>query len=120
MSWGFFVQHHEDQEQARRDSKFTYQLRNGSYYVGRDPPQDAEPLGIFYPRGATVGGSGQVNAMNFALPPDNDWDNIAEITGDESWRSANMRHYYQRLEDCQYRPPGTPSHGFDGYIDVSQ
>ncbi|ETS80812.1 hypothetical protein PFICI_08341 [Pestalotiopsis fici W106-1] len=116
MSWEFFVSHFQNDTQARRDSKFTYRLANGSYYYGLEPPADAEPLGIFYPRGATLGGSAQLNAMNFALPPDNDWEYIAELTGDESWRADNMRTYFTQVENCTYIPPGTEGHGFEGFI----
>lgn len=42
-SWSFFVSHFQNETQARRDDKFTYRLNNGSYYVGLDPPEDAEP-----------------------------------------------------------------------------
>lgn len=43
MSWQFFVSHFSNETQARRDNKYTYRLDNGSYYVGLDPPVDAEP-----------------------------------------------------------------------------
>ena len=75
-------------------------------------------LGILYPRGATVGGSAQLNAMNFALPPESDWNYITELTGDKSWSSDNMRRLFVELEDCTYAPEGTPGHGFDGFIGV--
>lgn len=74
--------------------------------------------GILYPRGATLGGSSQVNAMNFAWAPDNEWDYIADLTGDESWGHENMRRYLTELENCTYVPRGTPGHGFDGYLEV--
>lgn len=57
--------------------------------------------------------------MNFALPPDSDWDDIAELTGDETWNSENMRRYYIEVENCTYVPEGTAGHGFDGYVAVS-
>ncbi|CAM1506240.1 Fc.00g058810.m01.CDS01 [Cosmosporella sp. VM-42] len=116
MSWHFFVNHFRNETQARRDNKYTYRLNNGSYYVGLDPPNDAEPLGIYYPRGATVGGSAQVNAMNLALPPDEEWRRIAESTGDNSWQPEQMRRYFIELERNQYLPDGEPGHGYDGYI----
>lgn len=75
-------------------------------------------LGIYYPRGATVGGSSQVNAMNLALPPDNDWRFIAELTGDNSWQPSQMRKYFVELERNGYLPPGMPGHGYNGYIEV--
>ncbi|RFU75444.1 glucose-methanol-choline oxidoreductase [Trichoderma arundinaceum] len=120
ISWHFWVNHFQNETQARRDNKYTYRLTNGSYYVGLDPPKDAEPLGIYYPRGATVGGSSQVNAMNMALPPDNDWLHIAELTGDRSWRPENMRKYFEELERNEYLDSVQPGHGYRGYVSTSQ
>ncbi|KAK5994035.1 L-sorbose 1-dehydrogenase-like protein [Cladobotryum mycophilum] len=120
MAWSFFVNHFQDQSQARRDNKYTYRLTNGSYYVGLDPPVGAEPLGILYPRGATVGGSSQLNAMNFALPPDNDWRHIANLTGDQSWAPENMRKLFVEVEKNGYLPGGhQPGHGYDGFISTN-
>ncbi|KAF2875129.1 hypothetical protein BDV95DRAFT_486246 [Massariosphaeria phaeospora] len=118
-SWQFYVEHFQNETQARRDSKYAYLRTNGSYYVGLDPPAGARPLGILYPRGATLGGSSQVNAMNFAWAPDNEWDYIAELTGDESWGHEHMRRHLMDLENCTYVPRGTPGHGFDGYLQSS-
>ncbi|KAL2860086.1 hypothetical protein BJX68DRAFT_261056 [Aspergillus pseudodeflectus] len=118
-SWQFFVEHYQNETQARRDPKYTYTLSNGSYWYGLDPPADAVPEGIYYPRGATLGGSAQVNAMNFIWAPDNEWDYIAELTGDESWRHEEMRRHFMALENCTYVPRGAPGHGFDGYIESS-
>ncbi|KAI1069362.1 hypothetical protein LB507_008736 [Fusarium sp. FIESC RH6] len=115
-SWQFFVQHYEDFEAARRDPKYTYIQTNGSYYVGLDPPEGAKPAGLYYPRGSTLGGSAQVNAMNFAWSPDNEWDYIANITGDKSWGHEHMRRHLMNLENCTYVPEGSPGHGFDGYL----
>lgn len=75
-------------------------------------------LGIYYPRGSTVGGSVQVNAMNIALPPEKDWAYIAELTGDESWAPEAIRQHWIDLERSVFFPPGTPGHGFDGYVSV--
>jgi choline dehydrogenase len=74
--------------------------------------------GILYPRGATLGGSAQVNAMNFAWAPDNEWDYIANLTGDETWGHENMRQHLIDLENCTYVPQGTSGHGYDGYLEV--
>lgn len=57
--------------------------------------------------------------MNFAWAPDNEWDYIAELTGDESWGHEHMRRHLINLENCTYVPLGTPGHGYDGYIEVS-
>jgi choline dehydrogenase len=113
MAWDFFVRHYTDAAQQGRDSKFT---------AWRD--------GVLYPRAATLGGCTAHNAMILLCPNNNDWDEIARITGDEAWRAGNMRRYFQRLEDCRYRSfqrvlqrllGWNPSrHGFDGWLEVNQ
>jgi hypothetical protein len=86
MRWDFFVKHYSDPEQQRRDNKFTYQLPNGTFYVGLDPPKNAKPLGIYYPRTGSLGGCATHNAEVSVLPSNSDWQYIADITGDRSWR----------------------------------
>ena len=85
LRWDFFVHHYADEAQQRRDSK-------------------AGPEGVLYPRAATLGGCTAHNAMIFVTPNDSDWDGIAALTGDNSWRAANMRRYLRRVENCGYRP----------------
>jgi choline dehydrogenase-like flavoprotein len=87
MSWQFFVRHYAGRRQQERDEK---------YVVARD--------GVFYPRAATVGGCTAHNAMITVYPHAEDWDGIAALTGDQSWAAANMRAYFERLEDCGYWP----------------
>ncbi|GJC87190.1 oxygen-dependent choline dehydrogenase [Colletotrichum liriopes] len=110
-SWQFFVEHYQNETQARRDPKYTYIQSNGSYYHGLNP--------LKMQCRATLGGSAQVNAMNFAWAPDNEWDYIANLTGDESWSHQHLRRHLMDLENCTYVPRGTPGHGFDGYIESS-
>lgn len=43
MSWSFFVDHYANETQARRDSKYTYRLPNGTLYYGLEPEDGAEP-----------------------------------------------------------------------------
>jgi choline dehydrogenase-like flavoprotein len=64
--------------------------------------------------------------MIMVYPHNTDWDGIADLTGDSSWRAVNMRKYFERLEDCRHRPPYrwlyewlgvNPSrHGFGGWL----
>jgi choline dehydrogenase len=53
--------------------------------------------GLYYPRGTSIGGSTTVNAMIALYPDNSDWDHIAELTGDSSWNSVDMRKYFDRL-----------------------
>lgn len=105
LRWDFFVKHYSNQQQQSRDSKF-----------------NSEHKGILYPRAGTLGGCTAHNAMITVYPHNSDWDKIAEITGDASWNSDNMRKYFERLERCNYldrpiNPNDNPTrHGFDGWL----
>ncbi|KAM0226721.1 hypothetical protein ACHAPO_012125 [Fusarium lateritium] len=118
--WDFFVT--RDTPEFESEFEFmTWRQENGEFYVGRDPPEGAERLGIYYPRAGTLGGCAMHNAATLSLPADVDWNDVAEITGDNSWMSTNMRQYLVNLERCNYLQNGSdPSHGFTGYIDTSQ
>ena len=91
LSWNFFVRHYDDDAQQANDPKY---LRE---WQGR--PVD----GVFYPRAGTLGGCTAHNALITIYPHNADWDAIADLTGDASWRAANMRRYFVRLEDCRHR-----------------
>src|SRR5262249_7664348 len=74
LSWAFFVKHYGDPVQQARDSKLVY-----------EDPAKTIPKGILYPRGSTLGGSTAHDAMVWVYPHDDDWEDIAETTGDPSW-----------------------------------
>ena len=57
--------------------------------------------------------------MNFAWAPDNEWDYIANLTGDKTWGHEYMRKHLIELKNYTYVPHGTPGHGFDGPVMVS-
>jgi choline dehydrogenase len=98
-----------------------------------DPPADEH--GIFYPRAQGLGGCTVHNAMITVSGPSEDWDQVAEATGDESWRGERMRAYFQRVERCHYNRPsrfrkllkylGVPTgwegdrHGTRGWLDTT-
>ncbi|MDQ3815985.1 MAG: GMC family oxidoreductase N-terminal domain-containing protein, partial [Armatimonadota bacterium] len=117
MRWNYFVRHYSDDVQQLKDSKCPKDEN------GRPIPA------ILYPRAGTLGGCTAHNAMILVYPHNSDWDGIAELTGDSSWSSDNMRRYFQKLECCQYveRPadPGDPEqnpgrHGFDGWLTTNE
>lgn len=118
--WDFFVT--RDLPEVDQQYEFTtWRQTDGEFYVGLDPPPNAERLGIYYPRAGTVGGCAMHNAASITVPPDVDWQDIVDITGDESWAPENMRQYLVRLERCNYLAnDSTPDHGFTGYLDTSQ
>ena len=95
MSWSFFVRHFDDRAQQERDAKFV-------------PERD----GVLYPRSGTLGGCTAHNAMITVYPHAEDWNCIAEATGDRSWRAEEMRRWFEKLEACAYkrRPRMLPRH----------
>ncbi|PKS05660.1 hypothetical protein jhhlp_008179 [Lomentospora prolificans] len=116
MRWDYFVRNYDDEQRTLQNHHLTWLRPDGTYYVGNDPPTGATLLGLYYPRGGTLGGSSAVNAMGSVLPSDSDWQMIADLTGDASWNPGHMRDLFQNMELNHYLPPGTPGHGFNGYF----
>jgi choline dehydrogenase len=85
--WDFYVRHYSDDAQQLRNNHLTWKRADGSLWVGNGSaaPADATLLGIYYPRGATLGGSSVINAAVSVLPPQSDWNFIKTLTGDGSW-----------------------------------
>jgi len=87
MKWDYYVRHYEDEDAQRLDKKYL-----------------PDSGGVLYPRAGTLGGCTAHNAMILVYPHNADWDYIADLTGDESWRAERMRKYFERLEKCRHRP----------------
>ncbi|KAI2616286.1 putative GMC oxidoreductase [Hypoxylon sp. NC1633] len=117
--WDFFVKHSSDEERENKYEHLTWRKPDGSFYVGLEPPEGSEKLGIYYPRSATLGGCAMHNGGVCALPSDDDWNAIAESTGDETWLAKNMRQYFERIETAHAVPAETPGHGYSGYLNVT-
>lgn len=118
-TWSYYVNHYSDINTQKRDSKMTYEMADGTRYIGLNPPSGAKPLGILYPRASTLGGCSRHNAMITMYAYDSDWSNIASITGDNSWAAEQMRKRFQSIENNQYLPNGIPGHGFKGWLTTS-
>ncbi|KAI6778368.1 Oxygen-dependent choline dehydrogenase-like protein [Emericellopsis cladophorae] len=123
IRWDYFVHHHADDEQNRKDSKYTYLTPDGEYWQtldlsGDQPPEGSEALGVLYPRTGALGGCTMHHALIMVKASDKDWDTIAGITGDDSWRSDNMKGYLKRIESNQYVQGALASrgHGFSGWL----
>ncbi|HEX7318014.1 MAG TPA: GMC oxidoreductase [Pyrinomonadaceae bacterium] len=133
-SWDFFVRHYTDDALQGLDSKLVKDEHLPASLKGKKR--------IWYPRAAALGGCTTHNAMITVVPQNSDWDDLANITGDSSWRAENMRLYWARLEQCKYvqrpndfskalskaldalksgGPKSDPAHGhgFDGWLPTS-
>jgi choline dehydrogenase len=131
-AWDFFVRHYTDDAQQAKDTKVK--------------KVDGEDM-IWYPRAGALGGCTAHNAMITVVPQESDWNYIACLTGDDSWRAERMRSYFARLEDCRYvarpgslrsiingvlssilglfrgwkgAPDWTHGHGFKGWLPTSE
>jgi len=88
VTWDFYVKHYpEGHPFDNTYSHLTWQTPEGRYWVGNSgAPTGSKLLGVYYPRGATLGGSSMINAMVCWLPSESDWDYHANVTGDASWK----------------------------------
>jgi choline dehydrogenase len=119
LAWNFFVRHYADDKRQALDFKTVYDTPNGGQYTGLSPPAGSKMKGTLYPRTGTLGGCTAHNALIAVYPSQSDFDNVATLTGDDSWSAKNMRKYYQKLENNHYLLPGAPSHGNDGWLGTS-
>ncbi|TVY85302.1 Oxygen-dependent choline dehydrogenase [Lachnellula suecica] len=119
MRWDFFVKYHSDDELTSKYEHLTWKTTEGGYYVGLDPPAGAKQLGVYYPRAGTLGGCSTTDAMISVLPADSDWQQIVDLTGDESWSPESMRRHFMSLERAHSIPHGTPGHGWEGFLDMT-
>jgi choline dehydrogenase len=118
LRWNFWVRHYENDKQQEQDPKF------GKDYQGKKVD------GVLYPRSSALGGCTAHNAMIMVYPHNFDWDEIARLVEDPSWNANNMRRYFQRLENCRYRPVwrwiqklfrwNPTRHGFAGWLSTEK
>lgn len=92
-SWEFFVKHYSEDKNPQRDPKY-------------HPRENEESLpgfpGIFYPRASGLGGCTTHHAMITVYPHESDWEYIADLVDDKSWKAKNMRKYFDDIERPQY------------------
>jgi choline dehydrogenase-like flavoprotein len=86
LRWDFWVRHYADDIQQAKDPAYRAE-------------HDGQPVnGVLYPRAATLGGCTAHNAMILVAPHNADWNQLADLTGDPTWRAEKMRPYFERLE----------------------
>jgi choline dehydrogenase len=116
LAWNFYVKHYADEKRQARDFKTSYETPDGGEYTGLSPPAGSKMKGTLYPRTGTLGGCTAHNALIALYPHQSDFENIAELTGDDSWSASNMRKYFAKLENNAYLLPGAKGHGNDGWL----
>ena len=119
LSWQYFVDHYSDSQRAIRDSKYCDNSTLCEDVTSTAATVD-QKTGVFYPRGATVGGSTAVNAMIAVKIHNSDWDYIADVTGDDSWRAEYMQSYFEEIERNLYHRNANTGHGTEGWLPTEQ
>jgi choline dehydrogenase-like flavoprotein len=106
VSWMYSVRHHRDDAIQAKDAKYNKNIdpNTGGTVAKKflDPHPTGGKQGIFYPRSSGIGGCTAHHAMITIRPNDKDWNYIAQLTGDDSWRASAMRGYFAKLERNQY------------------
>ncbi len=118
-------------------NSYKVQHRSDDAKNAQDPNYDPAAKGVLYPRGEGVGGSSRMNAMIYVRPDKEDFNIIAEATGDPRWRWDNVETLLQRIEKVEYRPELKLIHdlgkalrlkrlqnphgmGFDGWLNLNR
>jgi choline dehydrogenase-like flavoprotein len=117
IRWDFFVRHYDSDDRQAQDPKRVTQTIDGRTVDT-----------ILYPRAATLGGCTAHNALIFVYPHNADWNQIADLTGDSSWRAERMRSYFEKIERCKHRLGEEPHlgqsnpsrHGWQGWLQTEK
>ncbi|UPK95388.1 hypothetical protein LCI18_006323 [Fusarium solani-melongenae] len=67
-------------------------------------------------RGKGLGGTSTVNFTTWTIGPRDDWDTMAEITGDSAWSWDNAKERFKKLETYHDKVPEVPE-GVKKYLD---
>lgn len=101
MAWEYSVRHYSDDARQQQDQKYTRIDKRAE--PGREIERDTDGTGgVFYPRSSGIGGCTSHHAMIVIRPNDSDWERIAQLTNDDTWRAKHMQHYFAKFEHCLY------------------
>ena len=85
LAWKFYVHHYADPSRRSGIQRTTCRARESSIRAR-----------------ARWAAAPRITRMIFIAPHNSDWNDIAKLTGDKSWRGWRMRKYFQKLERCEY------------------
>ena len=109
-------------EAGRRDDYYWIHIPIGYLHCIGNPRTDwlynTEPSDglngrtLRYPRGKTLGGCSSINGMIYMRGQSRDYDQWAQVTGDDSWRWEQVLPYFKQHED--YYKGADALHGAKG------
>ncbi len=77
-----------------------------------EPDPGLNGRSLLYPRGKVLGGSSSINGMIYMRGQERDYNEWADLTGDDSWRWDQALAWFKKSED--YYRQGDPFHGTGG------
>ncbi|KAF9223717.1 alcohol oxidase [Gyrodon lividus] len=100
--------------ESKVPSAFSRLFRGGhDYNLYTEPQQHAGSKKKYWPRGRMLGGCSSINALIAQYGAPSDYDEFAEIIGDDSWSWKNFEKYFRKFESY------TPDPRFP-HVDISQ
>jgi choline dehydrogenase len=109
-------------EAGRKDDYIWIHIPVGYLYCINNPRTDwlfrteSDPglngRALIYPRGKVLGGCSSINGMIYMRGQARDYDQWAELTGDDSWRWQNVLPVFRKSED--YHKGADAFHGAGG------
>ncbi|ODM90564.1 Glucose dehydrogenase [FAD, quinone] [Orchesella cincta] len=94
-------------------------------YQYRTTPQNNSCLAMdeqrsLWPRGKGLGGTSNLNFMIYQRGNPRDYDELADITGDEEWRYQNLLQFFKKSEDYHGNYGNDKYHGSTGPLYVGK
>ncbi|MEO6352465.1 MAG: GMC family oxidoreductase N-terminal domain-containing protein [Burkholderiaceae bacterium] len=77
-----------------------------------EPDAGLNGRSLIYPRGKVLGGCSSINGMIYMRGQSRDYDQWAELSGDDSWRWDNVLPFFKKSED--HYKGADPMHGSGG------
>ncbi|CAH0695645.1 unnamed protein product [Spodoptera exigua] len=98
---------------------WNYETENDGY-----SQQYHKNYGVELTRGKMLGGSSSINFLAYTRGNFHDFNNWAEITGDESWSWANVLPYFKKSErlvdSVMLHSSASSFHGTEGYLGTTR
>ncbi|KIJ66939.1 GMC oxidoreductase [Hydnomerulius pinastri MD-312] len=109
--------------ESRVPSAFSRLYRSAhDYHLYTEPQPHAGNKKKYWPRGRMLGGCSSLNAQMAQYGAPSDFDEIAEIIGDDSWSWKNFEKYFRKFEsytpDPRFPHVDASQRGSDGPVTV--
>lgn len=95
----------------------TYADPDVNWMYQSDPSPELDGRSSYWPRGKVLGGSGSINAMVYIRGLADDYNEWADVVGDQRWSWNNVLPTFQKMETYSHAP--SPLRGAGGPLPVA-